>query len=245
MSQGTKVWIGLVGVVAVSVLLVTLAINVGGRAGGRGGGAGSTSGTANVPKIVVNDGSTPSDDPLRPDYRVQELTLPKFDLIDQDGKPVTSDVFTGHVTVVSFFFTRCTFICPMMTGKMLELTGKLKDTPARYLSFSVDPEGDTPTVLKKYASEVGADTARWTFVTGSKDTIWNMLRQGMKWGIDYRPEDRVKLADGGTMDNISHPGWFALIGPDGRVLEIYDSSSEEKQEELMTRVRAVVKRMGR
>ncbi|MBC7773556.1 MAG: SCO family protein [Pyrinomonadaceae bacterium] len=241
MSQGIKVWIGLALALGVSALLVVVAI---GR--GRSGAGGATGpGTAGIPNIVVNDGSAPSDDPLRPDYRVEELTLPTFALTDQDGKPVTSEVFTGHVTVVSFFFTRCTFICPAMTGTMLKLADRLKDTPARYLSFSVDPEGDTPAVLKKYAADVGADTARWTFATGSKDVVWNMLREGMKWGIEARPDERVQLAGGGTMDNIRHPGWFALIGPDGRVLEIYDSSSDEKQEELVTRVRAVVQRMGK
>lgn len=242
MSHGTKIWIGLLGVLALSALLVAVAIGRG-RSGSGGAGGGTGASASGLPRIVVDDNSTPSDDPLRPDYRVQDLRLPPFDLINQDGAPVTSTVFTGKVTVVSFFFTRCTFICPAMTGAMLKLADRLKDTPARFLSFSVDPEGDTPTVLKQYAADAGADTSRWTFVTGGKDAIWTMLRDGMKWGIEARPEERVLLKAGGTMDNIRHPGWFALIGPDGRVLEIYDSSSDEKQDALVTRVRAALKRM--
>ncbi len=192
---------------------------------------------------MIDNGPGASTDPLKPDYNIEPLRIPDFELVDQDGRPVTQEAFKNNVTVVSFFFTRCTFICPALTGATIGLTQKLKDTPVRFLSISVDPENDTPEVIKKYAADHSADPARWSFLTGKKDVVWSMLRSGLKWGIEERPEERIMFNDGSSMSNIRHPGWFALVGPDGRVLAVYQASEDEKLEQLMARARSILRVM--
>ena len=239
MTPAAKTFLSIVGVVGVSAAVV-LAVLTWGGSGGRTNG---TRGGAGVPEIIVDNGAAGNDDPLRPDYRVEQLSIPAFSQTDQDGRTVTNDVLKGRVTIVSFFFTRCTFICPALTGAMLEMMDRLKDTQARFVSFSVDPEHDTPAVMKEYAANHSADLSRWTFLSGKKEETWGLLRQGLKWGIEERPEERIQLQNGSSIANIRHPGWFALVGPDAKVLGIFQASEDEQLTALETRVRACLRKL--
>ncbi len=248
MTPATKGILAMVGIVGVSVGVVLVVLSAGSSGttpskdvtGGRSGGA--ASGGA-VPDVIIDNGGPVSIDPLRPDYRVELLSIPSFSQENQDGATVTNDVFTGRVTVVSFFFTRCTFICPVLTGAMIEVMKRLEGTPTRFVSFTVDPEHDTPVVMKKYAAEHGADFTRWTFLSGKKAQTWSLLRDGLKWGIEEREEERILLGDGTSISNIRHPGWFALVGPDGRVLGIYQSSDDAQIGAIVERARAATARL--
>ena len=88
--------------------------------------------------------------------------------VDERGAPFANDAMLGHVSVVDFVFTRCPSSCPRLTARMGELQARLKKdgSDARLVSFSVDPENDTPPVLAAYAAKAGAEPGRWTFVTG-------------------------------------------------------------------------------
>jgi protein SCO1/2 len=188
---------------------------------------------------VVVESQSRSDDPAKPDPFVDGLSIPAFSLVDQTGAPVTNEVFKGHVTIVDFIFTRCIFICPTMTATMSGLAGRLDGPRVQFLSFSVDPEHDTSQQLAEYAKDHDADPARWKFLTGSKATIWGILRTGLKWGIEEDDQAKIPLGQGATMNNIRHPGWFALIGPDGQVLGVYPSSDDDAMEQLAQRARRV------
>ncbi|MGE3108800.1 MAG: SCO family protein [Phycisphaerales bacterium] len=236
MSPAAKGLLSVVGVAGVSAGVLLLVLS-------GGGGGGTRAPADDGPKVVVDNGQTPPTDPLRPDYRVELLKFLPFSQTDQNGKTVTNDAFTGNVTIVSFFFTRCTFICPALTGTLIEMMDRLKDTPARFMSFSVDPAHDTPAVLKAYAQNHNADDGRWTLLSGPKEETWGILRTGLTWGIEERPEERIILPGGGTISNIRHPAWFVLVGPDGRVLGLYQSSEEDQLQALESRVRAVAARM--
>src|SRR5271169_3584564 len=108
--------------------------------------------------------------------------IPTFELTDQAGAPFSGDAMAGHVQVVDFVFTRCPSSCPRLTARMGELQARLaKDrSDARLVSFSVDPENDTPPVLAAYAAKAGADLARWTFVTGPADDVTRAVVLGFK-----------------------------------------------------------------
>jgi len=180
-----------------------------------------------------------------PDEFVTGFFIPPFELVDQDEKRVTNAAFEGRITVIDFFFTHCPFICPAMTGRFGVLVDTLKDVPrAQFLSFSVDPAHDTPARLREYAATNEADTTRWRFLTGPKEVTWKILEEGLKWGIEERPEQVIKLPTGNEMANIRHPGWFALIGPDAKVLGIYKYDVEEDQKRLVERVRALAAELG-
>src|SRR5438874_1101127 len=107
----------------------------------------------------------------RPASEVPVLSdAPAFSLVDQDSKPLTLASMAGKPFVADFIFTHCAGPCPIMTAKMAALT---KDLPGdiHFVSFSVDPERDTPTRLKEYAKQINADESRWHFLTGRQDAI--------------------------------------------------------------------------
>jgi protein SCO1/2 len=184
-------------------------------------------------------------DPTTPDHFVEGFFIPPFELVNQNEKPVTNAAFKGKITVIDFFFTHCPFICPAMTGRFGVLVSTLKDVPqAQFLSISVDPVHDTPPRLREYAELNAADTSRWQFLTGPRETTWKILEEGLKWGIEERPEQKIKLPTGNEMSNIRHPGWFALVGPDAKVLGIYKYDVEEDQERLVKRVREIAARLA-
>jgi protein SCO1 len=116
----------------------------------------------------------------------QELPLPKialapeFALTSQDGAPVTLADFRGRVTAVTFIFTLCTSTCPVLTPMMSfvqDRLGSVFGSKVAFVSITVDPERDTPEVLKQYAQAFGANLAGWTFLTGPPAAIQDVTRQ--------------------------------------------------------------------
>jgi protein SCO1/2 len=97
--------------------------------------------------------------------------LPKFKLADQDGKTITDADLRGHVFIASFIFTHCAGPCPMILSKMSALQKTLEGSPVKLVTFTVDPERDTPDVLKLKGQALAADFSRWTFITGDKQSV--------------------------------------------------------------------------
>ena len=94
---------------------------------------------------------------------------PDFDLTSQDGKRVRLADYSGKVTAVTFIFTECPDICPMLTSNMAQVQKSLGPDFGKtvaFVSITIDPETDTPPVLKEYAEAFGADLEGWAFLTG-------------------------------------------------------------------------------
>jgi len=109
-------------------------------------------------------------------------TLPPFALYDQDGKVITTDYFDGSVTVLNFIFTRCSIaeMCPASTLRMKKLQAlaqKTKVPHVRFLSITLDPEFDTPGVLKSYARAYSLDEDNFRLGTANKPVIDDLTRQ--------------------------------------------------------------------
>lgn len=94
--------------------------------------------------------------------------LRDFELTKADGKPLYSRDLTGQVWVGSFFFSRCATVCPRQNQYLAGLMERTKELDFPLLSLTTDPEYDTPEVLRQYAADLGADPARWQFLTGSE-----------------------------------------------------------------------------
>lgn len=156
--------------------------------------------------------------------------VPEFSLLDQDGKPFTNDDVAGKVWIANYVFTRCAGPCPMMTAKIAELAQAIQHPDLRFVSFSVDPEYDTPAVLKDYASRFGADHSRWTFVTGDKPQIFRLATEGMK--IAALPADENNV--------IVHSEKFVLIDRTGWIRGYYDLSDPEAMKKLPEDIRTLV-----
>ena len=78
-------------------------------------------------------------------------------LIDQDGRTISADALRGNVWICDFVFTHCAGPCPKMTSMMADLQQRITRPDVKLVSFSVDPERDTPAVLKEYGRQYGAD----------------------------------------------------------------------------------------
>lgn len=132
--------------------------------------------------------------------------IPPFELISQQGTKFSSAALNGHVWVADFIFTNCEGPCPRMSSHMHVLQSKV-GSGTRLVSFTVDPERDTPAALLEYGKKFSADPARWTFLTGDHETL-NML-----------DHDAFKLGSlGAAMD---HSTRFVLIDKKGRVRGYY------------------------
>jgi protein SCO1 len=121
-----------------------------------------------------------------PQQTLQQQPLPKialapeFSLTSQDGSQVTLADFRGKVVAVTFIYTLCTSTCPVLTPTMSFVQDQLGPnfgTKIAFVSITVDPERDTPEVLKEYAHAFGANLAGWAFLTGTPDAIRDVTRR--------------------------------------------------------------------
>ncbi|HBY68998.1 MAG TPA: SCO family protein, partial [Flavobacteriaceae bacterium] len=120
------------------------------------------------------------------------------------------------VYVVEFFFTTCPSICPIMNTNMLKVEKAFKNEDNFGIaSFSIDPEHDTPEVLKEYAESYGVSHPHWNFLTGDKKDILKLSNEGFKLYAAETPE-----AEGG----FEHSGMFALVDKDGNIRSRLDEN---------------------
>jgi len=104
---------------------------------------------------------------------------PGFALLDQDGAQLTLADLRGKVAVVTFIYATCTDTCPLLTAKMASLQTPLAadfGSRVRFVSITVDPEVDTPAVLRGYAKTHGANLDGWSFLTGAPSAIDDIVR---------------------------------------------------------------------
>lgn len=142
------------------------------------------------------------------------VSVPDFSLTDQQGRLLVLSDMMGKIWVADFIFTNCLTICPAMTQEMARLQSEFVADPIYFVSFSVDPERDTSEVLSRYAAEYGADHRRWHFLTGEKERIYELAKDGFS------------LAAGHNGSEILHSTRFVLVASDGRIYGRYDSRSQ-------------------
>lgn len=140
-------------------------------------------------------------------------TVPPFALTERAGTPLASDALAGRVWIADFIFTRCPGVCPVLSQRMGELRPKLAqgDDGVRLVSISVDPVFDTPEVLRPYAERFQAGP-EWVFLTGSRDEVGRLLRDGFKVGF---------ADDGPAAMPITHSERFVLVDRDMQIRGYY------------------------
>ncbi len=162
--------------------------------------------------------------------------LPDFELIDRDGRRFGRSDLAGSPWIADFIFTRCGGSCPLLTERMARLS---RDLPARararLVSISVDPDHDTPEVLSAYAQkfEAGDD---WHFLTGSREEIYRLGREGFKLAIDPNPPP----AHASVLEPILHSTRFVLVDGDGEIRGYYDAFDESAMRRLLVDLSALV-----
>lgn len=161
--------------------------------------------------------------------------VPDFSMTNQEGERVTFSDFEGKIIVADFFFTTCPTICPIMTKQMTRLQWMLEDesyNDVHFLSYTVNPEHDTPEVLKSYALEQGADLSKWTFLTGDQKAIFDL---GFEGYLLSTQED--ELAPGGFL----HSSMFVLLDRDRHIRGFYDGTSTKEVDDLVTDIKMLKK----
>ena len=149
---------------------------------------------------------------------------PQFTFTAQDGSTVSTADFKGKIWVANFIFTRCAGPCPVMTSHMAEVNQALgkKATDVELVSITVDPEFDTPEVLKAYGEQVGASPNRWKFLTGPKDQVDTVVMKGFLQALSKEPS--------GTP---IHSTRFVLVDRDGWMRGFLDGNDPELPQKLL------------
>lgn len=141
-------------------------------------------------------------------------TVPDFSMTDQSARPFVKKELDGKIWVADFIYTGCGTACPMLTRRMAELQKRYADAPdVCFVSFSVDPEVDTPQRLDEYASRFGADPEQWKFLTGPAENVRRTVTEGFK----------LSMAPAENTPDIFHSEKFVLVDRMGRIRGYYDA----------------------
>jgi protein SCO1/2 len=154
--------------------------------------------------------------------------IPNFVLTSQTGEQFDSKSLAGKIWVADFMFTRCMGPCPRMSSQMhwaQKQTAGLPDV--KFVSFTIDPEHDTPPVLTEYARRFHADPERWFFLTGPVPALQNLNRNAFKLGD----------VDGSMM----HSTRFVLVDRGGRIRGYYHTEEGESLDPLVADIRRLAK----
>ncbi len=162
--------------------------------------------------------------------------VPDFAFTERDGSRVGRADLAGSPWIAAFIFTRCGGVCPRITEQMIHL-GKLFQHPelVRRVSFTVDPEYDTPQVLTAYARDHGiapASTSRWLFLNGPEKELQSLVRGGFKLAIE---------GGGGPDEPILHSSRLVLVDARGRVRGYYDAFDEAAIGRLLEDLRLLLR----
>jgi protein SCO1/2 len=147
-------------------------------------------------------------------------SVPMFSLLDQSGAAFGSADLQGKAWVANFIFTRCPTVCPAFSAKMAQIQHRSRGLgdALRLISFSVDPEYDSPAVLHDYARQYKARSI-WHFLTGALDPIKQVVTDGLKIAMG---NDDVE----GNFAGIFHGSHFVLVDGRGQIRGYYDASDE-------------------
>lgn len=163
-------------------------------------------------------------------------SVPDFSLTERNGSTVSLAQLRGKIWIADFIYTSCVDTCPLQTATMAKLQAEYAGKPdIQLVSFSVDPERDTPQALTVYAAKYQADSKRWFFLTGQRDQIINLVQQGFHLAVAAIPDD---VDPSGT---IPHSPRFVLVDKKGRIRGYYDTRELEALARLKNDIDTLVK----
>jgi protein SCO1/2 len=158
-----------------------------------------------------------------PQQPAMKIPLPAFTLVNERGERFGSDDLKGRIWVADFVFTSCPSVCPKLTKRMAEIQHRARNLgdAFRLVTFTVDPENDTPERLAAYARTYGANPRKWTFLTGPLDDIESTVVKGFKLAMG-----KEEIEPGTGLFSIFHGERLVLIDPEGRIRGYYEADDE-------------------
>ena len=161
--------------------------------------------------------------------------IPSFRFLNQDSVFVSEKDVEGKVYVADFFFTTCPTICPKMKTQMLRIYERYKDRDeVRIISHSIDPDFDTPNVLKDYATRLQVKAPKWNLLTGDKAAIYQLGQKSYMVSAQEDPNEA-----GGFV----HSGAFILVDKNRHVRGIYDGTVEAEVNHLLEDMEILLKEL--
>lgn len=179
--------------------------------------------------VFTNDGR-PAEDaseienptPTKPPE--DEEWLSRFELTERSGKPIKSEDLKGQPYVVSFFFARCPSICVQQNQIIKELQDEFEGQGVRFVAISVDPENDSPEVLREYAARFGADDDQWLFMTGDLTYIRRIGGEVFRQPVDKQ----------------FHTERFVLVDPNGEIEGFYNWPEKRQLSAMKDKIREMM-----
>jgi protoheme IX farnesyltransferase len=173
--------------------------------------------------LVHSLGCAPSEPtpPTTGHVRASDISfpVPDFTMTERSGKKVSRDDLMGKVWVASFVFTRCTGPCPQVTATMARIQKDLDlktRSDLRLVTFTIDPDQDTPNELKDYANSRQADPEKWLFLTGMPEAdLHKLLHDGFK--VTAQRAEKPKPGD-----EFDHSSRLAVVDKQGNIRGYFD-----------------------
>ena len=170
---------------------------------------------------------------------IEDLSKSEYYLINQDSIQINFPAFVNNkIVVMGFIFTNCPDICPLTTNNMRliqEQVKKEKISDVEFVALSFDPETDKPFVLRNFVRVRNLDLSNWTFLTGEKKTIYDLLKQAEVFAI---PGDSSITPKGEKIIFYVHTDRISLIDQEGRIRKHY-SGSKIKVEEIVADIKSL------
>ncbi len=161
-------------------------------------------------------------------------TIDDFAFLNQDSILVTQKLVENKIHVANFIFTICPSICPIMTKNLTSVSDELKnDNNVVFLSYSVTPWRDTPSVLKRYKDENGIKNDNWHFLTGEKGDIYNLARKS------YFAEEDIGFSRDSS--EFLHTEHFVLVDKTKRIRGIYNGTLQLEMQQLLADIKTLQK----
>lgn len=160
------------------------------------------------------------DVPKPPAMRLQ---LPAFTLVNERGERFGSEDLKGRIWVADFVFTSCPTVCPKLTKRMAEIQHRARNLGDAFhlVTFTVDPENDTPERLAAYARTYRANPRKWTFLTGPLGDIEATVVKGFKLAMG-----KEEVEPGTGLFSIFHGERLVLVDPKGMIRGYYEATDE-------------------
>lgn len=149
------------------------------------------------------------------------IALPAFELTNQRGEPFGLEKLRGKIWVADFVFLSCPTVCPKLTKRMAEIQHRTRNLGEAFhlVTFTVDPENDTPERLAAYAYANKASPGRWSFLTGPLDAIEQTVVKGFKMAMG-----KEETSPG--LFSIFHGERLVLVDQEGRIRGYYEATDE-------------------
>ena len=150
-----------------------------------------------------------------------------FELTSESGQPFSRRDLEGKIWVADFVFTSCSGPCPRMSSLMQQVQQASSAMPeVRLVSFTVDPERDTPAALAAYAARYRAQPERWRFLTGSREMLNRLMRNDFMLGnVD---------------SNLTHSTRLVLVDRQSRIRGYYGTSEDSPVSQLVRDIKRIL-----